>query len=264
MRFVHGAMERFIHPEAERMATEDHYIFGIHAVREALSAGKDIDKVLIRRGAGSDLFKELLAELRQFEIPVQQVPVEKLNRITRKNHQGVIAWLSQVTYSNISSILPAVYESGNDPLILLLDGVSDVRNFGAIARSAECAGVHAIIIPFSGSAAINSDAMKTSAGALHRIPVCRERDLVTAARFLKDSGVKLFAATEKADEVIYNADLTGPAGIIMGSEERGVSNAILKETDHWVSIPMKGSISSLNVSVATGIILFEAVRQRNL
>jgi 23S rRNA (guanosine2251-2'-O)-methyltransferase len=257
-------MERFIHQEAERMTTEDHYIFGIHAVREALSAGKDIDKVLIRRGAGSDLFKELLAELRQFEIPVQQVPVEKLNRITRKNHQGVIAWLSQVTYSNISSILPAVYESGNDPLILLLDGVSDVRNFGAIARSAECAGVHAIVIPFSGSAAINSDAMKTSAGALHRIPVCRERDLVTAARFLKDSGVKLFAATEKADEVIYNADLTGPAGIIMGSEERGVSNAILKETDHWVSIPMKGSISSLNVSVAAGIILFEAVRQRNL
>ncbi|MFO7668508.1 MAG: 23S rRNA (guanosine(2251)-2'-O)-methyltransferase RlmB [Bacteroidales bacterium] len=257
-------MERFIHPEAERMATEDNYIFGIHAVREALSAGKDIDKVLIRRGAGSDLFKELLAELRQFEIPVQQVPVEKLNRITRKNHQGVIAWLSQVTYSNISSILPAVYESGNDPLILLLDGVSDVRNFGAIARSAECAGVHAIVIPFSGSAAINSDAIKTSAGALHRIPVCRERDLVTATRFLRDSGVKLFAATEKADEVIYNADLTGPAGIIMGSEERGVSNSLLKETDHWVSIPMKGSISSLNVSVAAGIILFEAVRQRNL
>lgn len=246
------------------MAAQEHFIFGIHAVREAISAGKDIDKVLVRRGAGSGLFKELLADIRKFNIPLQQVPVEKLNRITRKNHQGVIAWLSQVSYSDISSLLPTIYESGNDPLILLLDGISDVRNFGAIARSAECAGVHAIVIPFSGSAAINSDAIKTSAGALHRIPVCRERDLVTAARFLRDSGLKLFAATEKAEELVYGADLTGPVGIIMGSEDRGVSNALLKDCDHWISIPMKGSISSLNVSVAAGVLLFEAVRQRNL
>ena len=257
-------MARFIHPVTDIMATQDNFVFGIHAVREAISAGKDIDRVLIRRGGGSDLFKELLAELRLFDIPVQQVPVEKLNRITRKNHQGVIAWLSQVSYSDISTVLPTIYESGQDPLILLLDGVSDVRNFGAIARSAECAGVHAIVIPFSGSAAINSDAIKTSAGALHRITVCRERDLVTAARFLRDSGLKLFAATEKAEEVLYEADMRGPVGIIMGSEDRGVSNALLKDSDHWISIPMKGSISSLNVSVAAGIILFEAVRQRKL
>ena len=170
----------------------------------------------------------------------------------------------RLAYSDITTVLPAIYESGEDPLILLLDGVSDVRNFGAIARSAECAGVHAIVIPFSGSAAINADAIKTSAGALHRIPVCRERDLVTAARFLRESGVKLFAATEKAKKCFTVPDMTGPVAIIMGSEDRGISTALLKDTDHWVSIPMKGSISSLNVSVAAGVMLFEVIRQRNL
>jgi len=242
---------------------QENFIFGIHAVREAIAAGKNIDKVLIRRGAGSDLFRDLLGDLNQLDIPLQQVPVEKLNRITRKNHQGVVAWLSQVSYSDITTILPGIYESGEDPLILLLDGVSDVRNFGAIARSAECAGVHAIVIPFSGSAAINSDAIKTSAGALHRIPVCRHRDLVSVTKFLKDSGLSLYAATEKAERVLFETDMTGPAGIIMGSEDRGVSYALLKDAETWVSIPMKGSISSLNVSVAAGIMLFEVVRQRS-
>jgi len=144
----------------------------------------------------------------------------------------------------------------------LLDGVSDVRNFGAIARSAECAGVHAIVIPSSGSAAINADAIKTSAGALHRIPVCRHRDLLTVVRFLKDSGLKIFAATEKASESMYSTDMTGPAGMILGSEDKGISTQLLKQSDSWVSIPMKGIITSLNVSVAAGIILFEMVRQR--
>lgn len=245
------------------MAKQDQFIFGIHAVREALNAGKDIDKVLVRRGAGSDLFKQLMGDFCRRDIPVQQVPVEKLNRITRKNHQGVIAWISQITYSDLTSVLPSIFESGEEPFILLLDGVSDVRNFGAIARSAECAGVHAIVIPASGSAAINPDAIKTSAGALHRIPVCRHRDLVTTVRFLRDSGLRLFAATEKAEDVVYSTDMTGPVGIIMGSEERGVSNALLKDADGWVSIPMKGTISSLNVSVAAGIMLFEVLRQRS-
>lgn len=257
-------MEKFIHQEPDVMEKQDQFIFGIHAVKEAISAGKDFDKVLIRRDAGSGLFKDILEDLRRLDIPVQKVPIEKLNRITRKNHQGVIAWISQLPYHDIGTILPAIYESGEDPLILLLDGISDVRNFGAIARSAECAGVHAIVIPNTGSAAINSDAIKTSAGALHRIPVCRVRDLVTVARFLRDSGLRLFAATEKAEEVVYQSDLTGPAAIIMGSEDRGVSNVLLKDADQWVSIPMKGTISSLNVSVAAGIILFEVVRQRNL
>jgi 23S rRNA (guanosine2251-2'-O)-methyltransferase len=245
------------------MAREEHFIFGIHAVREALLAGKDLDKVLVRRGGGSDLFMQLAGELRRQGIPVQHVPVEKLDRITRKNHQGVIAWLSQIAYSDITLVLPAVFESGEEPLILLLDGNSDVRNFGAIARSAACAGVHAIVIPDSGSAAINPDAIKTSAGALHRIPVCRVRDLVSTVRFLKESGLRVFAATEKAEELVYRADMTGPLCMIMGSEERGISAALLKESHQWVSIPMKGTISSLNVSVAAGIMLFEVVRQRN-
>ncbi len=244
------------------MVKNEQVIFGIHAVLEAVNAGKDIDKVLIKRGDGSDLLKKLQAQLRQLSIPVQQVPIEKLNRVTGKNHQGVIAYISHISYSDITNLLPAIYEAGEDPLILLLDEVSDVRNFGAIARSAECAGVHAIVIPFSGSAAINADAIKTSAGALHRIPVCRQRDLITVARFLRESGLKVFAATEKAEESLFDADMTGPAAIVLGSEDRGISADLLKNVDHWVSIPMKGTIASLNVSVAAGVMLFEALRQR--
>lgn len=244
------------------MAKNDNLIFGIHAVLEAVHAGKNLDKVLIRRGAGSDLFRKLLAVLNQLEVPVQQVPAEKLNRVTGKNHQGVIAFLSEISYVDITTLLPSVFEKGEDPLILLLDGISDVRNFGAIARSAECAGVHAIVLPASGSAAINADAVKTSAGALHRIPVCRHRDLLTVMRFLRESGLRLFAATEKAADSIYNTDTTGPAGIILGSEDTGISPQLLKLADSWISIPMKGTIASLNVSVAAGVLLFEMLRQR--
>jgi len=244
------------------MAKKDNYIFGIHAVMEAVQAGKDLDKVLVRRGAGSDLLKKLMGALSRMEISVQQVPVEKLNRITGKNHQGVIAFLSEISYVDITTLLPSIFESGEEPLILLLDGVSDVRNFGAIARSAECAGVHAIVISASGSAAINADAIKTSAGALHRIPVCRHRDLLTVMRFLRESGLSLFAATEKASDSMYAIDMTGPAGLILGGEDTGISPQLLKISDSWVSIPMKGKIASLNVSVATGVILFEMLRQR--
>jgi 23S rRNA (guanosine2251-2'-O)-methyltransferase len=245
------------------MAKRDHYIFGIHAILEAVEAGKDVDRVLVKRGSASELLKKLLATLRRMEIPIQQVPVEKLNRLTPKNHQGAVAFLSQISYADLSSLLPTVFERGEDPLILLLDGVSDVRNFGAIARSAECAGVHAIVIPSAGSAAINADAIKTSAGALHRIPVCRHRDLTAAARFLQESGLRLFAATEKSADSIYRTDLSGPAGIILGGEEKGISNELLRRADALVSIPMKGTIASLNVSVAAGILLFEALRQRD-
>jgi len=244
------------------MSKNDNYIFGIHAVLEAVYAGKDLDKVLVRRGAGSDLLKKLLGVLSKMEIPLQQVPVEKLNRITGKNHQGVIAFLSEISYVDITTLLPSIFEKGEDPLILLLDGVSDVRNFGAIARSAECAGVHAIVIPASGSAAINADAIKTSAGALHRIPVCRHRDLLTVMRFLRESGLRLFAATGKATDSLYDTDMTGPAGMILGSEDMGISPSLLKIADSWISIPMKGTIASLNVSVAAGVILFEVLRQR--
>jgi 23S rRNA (guanosine2251-2'-O)-methyltransferase len=244
------------------MSKNDNYIFGIHAVLEAVDAGKDLDKVLVRRGGGSELLKKLLGVLGKMEIPVQMVPVEKLNRITGKNHQGVIAFLSEIPYQDITTLLPAIFERGEDPLILLLDGISDVRNFGAIARSAECAGVHAIVVPASGSAAINADAVKTSAGALHRIAVCRHRDLLTVLRFLKESGLKIFAATEKASDSLYETDMTGPAGLVMGSEDTGISPQLLKIADSWISIPMKGTIASLNVSVAAGVILFDMLRQR--
>jgi 23S rRNA (guanosine2251-2'-O)-methyltransferase len=246
------------------MPTDTRIIFGIHAVLEALDAGRDLDKVFVKRGSSSDLLGQLLGELRKREIPFQQVPLEKLNRMTRKNHQGVVAWLSEITYNDITSVLPTIFESGEDPLILILDGITDVRNFGAIARSAECAGVHAIVIPSSESAAINADAIKTSAGALHRIRVCRHRDLSSITRFLRESGLRIFAATEKAEDILYKSEMAGPVGIIMGSEERGVSIELLKDADHWVSIPMKGKTSSLNVSVAAGIILFEVMRQRGL
>jgi len=244
------------------MAKSDRYIFGIHAVQEALNAGRELEKVLVRRGVGSEQFNKLVGELHMLRVPVQQVPVEKLNRVTGKNHQGIIAYISEISYQDITQLLPSVFERGEDPLILLLDGVSDVRNFGAIARSAECAGVHAVVIPFSGSAAVNADAIKTSAGALHRIPVCRHKDLVGVLKFLQESGLSLFGATEKAEKSIYDSDMRGPAGFVMGSEEKGISAELLKRIEHWVSIPMKGKIASLNVSVAAGIVLFEALRQR--
>ena len=242
---------------------ESRIIFGIHAVLEALDAGRDLDKVFLKRGGGSDLFGRLVGQLKQREIPYQQVPVEKLNRLTRKNHQGVVAWLSEISYADIFNLLPTIYESGEEPLLLLLDGVSDVRNFGAIARSAECAGVHAIIVPTTGSAAINPDAIKTSAGALHRIPVCRHRDLLPITRFLRESGLRIFAANERAESFHFQTDLSGPAAVILGSEERGISPALLRVADNLVAIPMKGKTSSLNVSVAAGILLFEVIRQRS-
>jgi 23S rRNA (guanosine2251-2'-O)-methyltransferase len=244
------------------MAQRDQVIYGIHTVREALDSGREIDRVLFKRGTGSDSFKTLQGELRKRGIAFQLVPVEKLNRITRKNHQGVVAFLSLISYADLGTILPSIYESGEDPLVLLLDGISDVRNFGAIVRSAECAGIHVIVIPEKGGAAVNPDAIKTSGGALLRVPVCRHRDLVAAARFLRESGLRLFAATEKADTTLFDADMTGPAAIIMGSEGSGISPALLKFADLQVSVPMKGNIASLNVSVAAGIMLFEVVRQR--
>lgn len=244
------------------MGKRENFIFGIHAVQEAVKAGRDLDKVLVRRGRGSDQLKNLLGMLSRMEVSVQQVPPERLNRITGKNHQGVIAFLSEISFADITTLLPSVYEKGEDPLILLLDGVSDVRNFGAIARTAECAGVHGIVIPASGSAAINADAVKTSAGSLHRIPVCRHRDLSAVLKFLQESGLRIFAATEKAADSVYSADVSGPAVLIMGSEDTGISARFLKIADQWVSIPMRGTISSLNVSVASGVILFEILRQR--
>ena len=243
---------------------EKEMIFGIRAVIEAAEAGKNIDKVLVKRELQGELFKELQEVLRRYEIPMQRVPVERIERITRKNHQGVIAFTSAVAYQKLEDIIPFLYEEGKNPLIVVLDGITDVRNFGAIARTCEVAGVDAIVIPERGSVSVNADAIKTSAGALHTIPVCRERNLKDAILFLRNSGVKVVAATEKAADNYTGVDLTSPTAIVMGSEDEGVSNEIIRICDNLVKIPQFGNIQSLNVSVACGVMIYEVVRQRGI
>jgi len=243
------------------MKKED-LIFGIRPVLEAISAGKEVDRVLLQKGLRSELFQELFQQVKELDIPLQVVPIDRLNRITRKNHQGVIAFISQISYHKLELVMPGVYESGKTPLVLILDHITDVRNFGAIARTAECSGVDAIVIPAKGSAAINEDAMKTSAGALNIIPVCRTDNLANEVKFLKDSGLKVIAATEKGILDYDEEDMSVPLAIVMGAEDTGVSPALLKLSDVLVKIPQAGKIGSLNVSVAAGVILFEALRQR--
>ena len=241
---------------------EANLIFGTRAVIEAVEAGKDIEKIYIQKGLSNELYHQLRTALRGQAVPIQIVPPEKLKRITDKNHQGVVAYLTQITYYNAEELLATVFEKGKIPLILILDRITDVRNFGAIARGAECAGVDFIIIPTRGAAQINGDAIKTSAGALHRLKVCRKDNLKITLEFLKESGLQIISCHEKTDNLIYAADFTKPTAIIMGSEEDGISNEYLKRSDMQVKIPMVGKIASLNVSVATGIVLFEAVKQR--
>lgn len=237
-------------------------IFGIRAVIEAINADKPVDKILLQKGLSNELFNQLRVALKGKDIPYQFVPPEKINRLTKKNHQGVIAYMAEVTYYNVEDLLQEVFESGRTPLILILDRVTDVRNFGAIARSAECAGVDFIIIPSRGAAQINADAIKTSAGALHRIKVCREDNLKITLDYLKEYNVQIVSCHEKTDTLMYDADLTHATAIIMGSEENGISGEYVKRSDIAVKIPMSGQIASLNVSVATGIVLFEVIRQR--
>ena len=244
------------------MFEKNEMIFGARAVIEAIQAGKEIDKVLIKKDIQSDLSKELLAALKDTFVPVQRVPVERINRITKKNHQGVIAFISPITYQRTEDIVPFLFEQGKNPLLIMLDGLTDVRNFGAIARTCECAGVDAIIIPDKNSVSVNADAIKTSAGALHTLPVCREANLRNTIKFLKDSGFKIIAATEKGDYDYTKADYEGPTCIIMGAEDTGVSYDNLALCDEWVKIPMLGTIESLNVSVAAGVLIYEAIKQR--
>lgn len=241
---------------------KDHTIFGIRPVLEAIAAGKEIDRILLQKGLRGELFQELMQQVRAYDIPVQMVPLDRLNRVSRKNHQGVIAFVSQIAYHRLEHVLPAIYEKGKMPLVLVLDHITDVRNFGAIARTAECSGVDAIVIPARGAAAINEDAMKTSAGALNIIPVCRENRLQEALRLLKDSGLKVVAATEKGSIDYDEEDLNVPLAIVMGSEDTGVGAELLKLSDSLLKIPQAGEIASLNVSVAAGVLLFETLRQR--
>lgn len=244
------------------MIEKNEMIFGVRAVIEAIQAGKEIDKVLVKKDIQSELSKELFAALKETFVPVQRVPVERINRITKKNHQGVVAFISPITYQRTEDIVPFLYEQGKTPLLVLLDGLTDVRNFGAIARTCECAGVDAIIIPAKNSVSVNADAIKTSAGALHTIPVCRESNVTGIIRYLKDSGFKIIAATEKGDYDYTKADYQSPTCIIMGAEDTGVPYEHLALCDEWVKIPLFGSIESLNVSVAAGVLIYEAVKQR--
>ena len=239
-------------------------IFGTRPVTEALKSGKELEKVLIQKGLGSHTFKELIPLLKERKIPYQVVPKEKLNRITRKNHQGVIATVSPVEFYNIEQIIPGIYEQGKTPLILMLDKVTDVRNFGAILRTAHSAGVHAVVIPDKNSAQLNPGTVKSSAGAIFKIPICRTPNLKETITFLKNSGLKIVAVTEKGTSDYFTRDLSGAVALIMGSEGEGISPAYLKLSDIQVKIPMLGEIESLNVSVATGIILYDIVRQREL
>ena len=238
------------------------YIYGLRAIIEAIDAGKDVDKIFIKKDLSGDLASELFDRVKQMRIPVQRVPIERLNRITRKNHQGAIAMLSAVTYHRLDHLVPQLYEEGLLPFIVVLDGITDVRNFGAIARTCECAGVDAIVIPEHGSVSVGGDAVKTSAGALHHIPVCRERSVRGAVKFLRDNGYKVVAASEKADINYTQADYTGPVAIVMGAEDTGIDPEVIKQCDTFVSIPMFGKIGSLNVSVAAGVMMYEVVRQR--
>jgi 23S rRNA (guanosine2251-2'-O)-methyltransferase len=237
-------------------------LFGIRAIIEAVKSGKEIDKLFLQNGIKGELINELKAIIAAYQIPFQYVPIEKLNRLTTKNHQGAVCFVSPIAFQHIESILPGIYEKGEVPLILILDRITDIRNFGAIARTAECAGVHAIIIPSRGAAQINGDAIKTSAGALHKIPVCKEENLKLTIEYLKESGVQIVACSEKTETYYYDIDLTGPTAIIMGSEEDGISTEYMKRCDATVKINLMGTIESLNVGVATGIILYEGIRQR--
>lgn len=244
------------------MKQETDFIFGIRAIIEAIRSGKEIDKVLIRKGPTGDLFQELSAEMKESGILYTHVPAEKLDRITRKNHQGVIAFLSPIAYHNVETVIPDLFEKGRIPFLLILDGLTDVRNIGAIARTAECAGVDAIIVPEKGSAQINADAVKTSAGALHYIPFCRVKSLVNTVKFLKDSGLKVIAATEKASENYFSTSLKEPLAIILGAEDIGINPDLLRISSELIRIPVVGRIESLNVSAAASVLLYEVVKQR--
>ena len=242
---------------------ENEMIFGIRAIIEAIESDKEIDKIILKKDLQSELSHELFEVLRSHPlIQVQRVPLERINKYTRKNHQGAIAFISSTHYQRVEDLVQNIFEEGKDPFFIILDGVTDVRNFGAIARTCECAGVDAIVIPFRGSVSVGADAIKTSAGALHTLPVCKEKNLVQTVKYLKASGVRVVAATEKGDNVYTDTDLTGPLAIVMGAEDTGVSPEIIRLCDDLVKIPINGKISSLNVSVAAGVMIYESIRQR--
>lgn len=237
-------------------------IFGVHAVTEAILSGREFERVLLKRNSENPRIRELQKTLSEKSIPFSFVPEAKLNREAGEKHQGVIAFCALVEYGNIEEVIAAAFERGENPLILILDGITDVRNLGGIARTAECMGVHAIVVPDAGSAQINGETMKISSGALHNITVCRTKSIVKTIEFLQNSGVTLVGASEKAEAAIYEFNFCHPVAIVMGSEDNGLSHASIRKVTHLLKIPLAGSTSSLNVSVACGMILYECARQR--
>ena len=245
------------------MNNKSDIIYGIRSVIEALKSGQHLERVFIQKNLKGDLYKELMLELHHGTTPISMVPIERINKFTRKNHQGVVALISPIQYHSLHHLVPELFEKGENPLIVLLDEITDVRNFGAIARTAECLGVHGMVIPIKGGAQVNEDAVKTSAGAFHYLPVCREKSLQEAAQFLLESGFSLIACSEKTDKYLSEMDFTGPTVLIMGSEERGISEELMNLAHGIAKINMTGKIESLNVSVATGMALYEIQRQRS-
>ena len=242
---------------------KEHQIFGIRAIIEAIHAGKEVDKVFLQKDAQGELMKDLLKVMKRNNVNFTYVPVEKLNRLTPNNHQGAVASIAPISFYEIENLVETILEKNNNPLFLVLDQISDARNFGAIIRTAECTGVDGIIVQKSGTAPVNGDTVKTSAGAVFNIPICRVEHIKDAIFFLQSSGIKTVAATEKTDQNIYDLSLNEPVAIIMGSEDRGINPSVLKIVDEKAKLPMFGTIGSLNVSVACGAFLYEAVRQRN-
>jgi 23S rRNA (guanosine2251-2'-O)-methyltransferase len=242
---------------------KENIIYGTHAVKEALDAGKDLIKIQVMKGIFNPALDELLKAARGAQVPVQTVPKEKFFNLKDKNHQGVMAFSSPISYHSLEQIIPSLFEQGETPFVIILDGVKDVRNLGAIARTALCAGVHALVVPLTDTAPVNEDAIKTSAGALHKLPVCREKHLKTTLEYLNQSGFTTVACTEKAKDSISQTDLTGPLAIVMGGEETGISLELIKKCSALAQIPMNFGVSSLNVSVAAGIIMYEALMQRS-
>lgn len=238
-------------------------IYGIRAVIEAINANEPIDKIFIQRGLKSDLYRELETTIRKNQINASYVPVEKLNRLTKNNHQGVVANISPITFHELETLVESVVENKKNPLFLLLDQLSDVRNFGAIIRTAECTGVDGIIIQKKGAAPVTADTIKTSAGAAFKVPIAKVDHIKDAVFYLQASGIQVISATEKTDNTIYDVSFTAPSAIVMGSEDRGITPSILKASDHMAKLPLLGEIESLNVSVACAVFLYEVVRQRH-
>jgi 23S rRNA (guanosine2251-2'-O)-methyltransferase len=238
-------------------------IFGTRAVMEAIRAQRPIERIYVQTGLANDLIKELIHTAKSSAVPYSFIPQEKLNRLSSKNHQGVICLLSAVSYAQVEDLIDHAYHQGKEPFFLIVDRVTDVRNFGALVRTADCAGLTGIIMADKGNAPITGDAVKTSAGALHHMPVCRVMDMRKTIKLLKQNGIQIVACTEKANTLLFQIDLKGPLAIVMGSEEDGISPELLKDADVLVKIPLLGHIESLNVSVAAGVAMYEAIRQKS-